>query len=67
MGEVYCATDSTLGQEVAIKVLPEVFSRDSERLARFKREARLMPLRDRQSASSNRGLWYRVGLNRGET
>ena len=42
MGEVYRATDAKLGRDVAIKVLPERFGRDPERLARFEREARLL-------------------------
>ncbi|MEO8502501.1 MAG: protein kinase [Acidobacteriota bacterium] len=42
MGEVYRATDSKLKREVAIKVLPEAFVADPERLARFEREAQLL-------------------------
>ena len=42
MGEVYRVRDTKLGREVAIKVLPEAFSRDKERMARFEREAKLL-------------------------
>jgi serine/threonine protein kinase len=42
MGEVYRATDTTLGRQVAIKVLPEAFAQDPERVARFEREAKTL-------------------------
>ena len=42
LGEVYRARDTKLGREVAIKVLPETFSKHKERLAPFEREARLI-------------------------
>ena len=42
MGEVWCATDTNLGRQVAIKILPEAFAQDPERLARFEREAKTL-------------------------
>src|SRR6187200_2674676 len=42
MGEVYKATDLTLGRSVAIKFLPQAFLDDAERASRFQREARLL-------------------------
>ena len=39
MGEVYRARDNTLGRDVAVKVLPQAFAKDADRLGRFEREA----------------------------
>ena len=52
MGEVYCALDTKLGREVAIKVLPQAFARDQERLSRFEREARILASLNHPSIAS---------------
>ena len=56
MGVVYRAIDSKLKREVAIKVLPEAFADDAERLARFEREAQLLAQLQHPNIASIYGL-----------
>jgi Tol biopolymer transport system component len=56
MGEVYRATDSRLARDVALKVLPEIFACDSQRMARFEREAKLLASLNHPSIASIYGL-----------
>jgi serine/threonine-protein kinase len=56
MGEVYQAQDTKLGRDVAIKVLPEQFARDPERLARFQREAKLLAALNHPNIATIHGL-----------
>src|ERR1700684_724156 len=56
MGEVYQAHDSNLRRDVAIKVLPEAFAHDPERLARFRREAQLLAALNHSNIATIHGL-----------
>ncbi len=56
MGVVWRATDSILGRDVAIKVLPDLFASDPERLAHFEREARLLASLNHPHVASIFGL-----------
>src|SRR5215831_1775552 len=56
MGDVYQATDTKLGRSVAIKFLPEGFSHDTERVARFQREARVLASLNHSNIAAIHGL-----------
>jgi len=56
MGEVWRATDTRLGREVAMKVLPPEFTKDPERLARFQREAKLLASINHANIATVHGL-----------
>ena len=56
MGEVYRARDTRLGRDVALKVLPEAFAADTERLARFEREAKVLASLNHCNVASIYGL-----------
>jgi Tol biopolymer transport system component len=56
MGQVYRAEDTNLNRQVAIKVLPDIFSGDPERLARFEREAKLLASLNHPDIAAIHGL-----------
>ncbi len=56
MGVVYRATDTTLHRDVALKVLPDAFAQDAERLARFQREAQILASLNHPNIAQIHGL-----------
>ena len=56
MGEVYRSRDTKLNRDVAIKVLPESFANDAERLARFEREAQMLAALNHPNIAHIHGL-----------
>src|ERR1700751_4182881 len=63
MGEVYQAHDTKLGRDVAIKVLPEAFAHDTERLSRFQREARMLAALNHPNIATIHGLEHSDGTH----
>ena len=60
MGEVYRARDTKLDRDVAIKILPEAFAADAERLARFQREAKTLAALNHPNIAQIYGLEQRA-------
>jgi serine/threonine protein kinase len=63
MGEVYQAKDTKLGRDVAIKVLPEEFALDKDRVARFQREAKLLASLNHPNIAAIYGLEESEGIH----
>src|ERR1700752_5333037 len=62
MGEVYRARDARLNRDVALKVLPEIFSKDAERMARFEREAQVLASLNHPNIAALYGLEESNGI-----
>ena len=62
MGQVWKARDTQLDREVAIKVLPEAFAQDADRLARFEREAKLLASLNHPGIAVIHGLHEEDGI-----
>ncbi|HKE88021.1 MAG TPA: serine/threonine-protein kinase, partial [Vicinamibacterales bacterium] len=56
MGEVYRARDTRLSRDVALKILPELFAADSDRLSRFQREAQILASLNHPNIAAIHGL-----------
>src|ERR1044071_2764219 len=56
MGAVYRATDTKLNRDVALKILPEAFARDRDRMARFEREAQVLASLDHPNIAAIYGI-----------
>ena len=63
MGQVYRATDTTLSRQVAIKILPDAFACDSERVARFEREAKTLASLNHPNIAAIYGFEKSTGLH----
>ena len=61
MGQVYQATDTKLNRQVALKILPEAFATDPDRLARFQREAQVLASLNHPNVAAIHGLEEREG------
>ena len=62
MGEVYRARDTKLGRDVALKILPDAFMHDPERLARFQREAQVLASLNHPNIAAIYGLEEADGI-----
>jgi serine/threonine protein kinase len=67
MGEVWLAEDTKLGREVALKVLPDEFAKDAERMARFEREAKVLASLNHPNIATLYGLETVSSTDAGET
>jgi len=61
MGAVYLAQDTILDRRVALKFLPEIFTNDPERMARFEREAKLLASLNHPNIAGIHGMEHAIG------
>ena len=63
MGEVYCARDTKLKRDVALKILPASFARDPDRMARFQREAEVLASLNHPNIAAIYGIEQSDGIH----